>query len=131
MIMVGSSINTLLFSIFLLVVSLVALSDGRSVYIRNDLKSDLLTILCKSEDKHLGIQVLNYERELNFPIEAKSPTTFTCTMDWNGRLHKLDVFNSKRDGKVGKDLKWSIKNDRPCLLNSITNKYDLCNYSYN
>ncbi|CAL0306232.1 unnamed protein product [Lupinus luteus] len=133
MIMVGSSIHTLrFFSLSLLVVSLVTLSDGRSVNIKNYLRNDLLSILCRSEDKHLGMKVLNYERELTLPIEAKisKTSTFTCNMEWNGRIHKLDVFNSERDGKVGKDLKWSIQNDRPCLWNYSTNKYDLCKYSY-
>ncbi|CAL0301673.1 unnamed protein product [Lupinus luteus] len=133
MIMVGSSSHTLLFSLFLIVASLVALSEGRNVYIRNDLGNGIpLNIQCKSDDKNLGDHKLNYQQEINLPIKVKfcKTTTLTCTMTWNGQLHVLDVFNSKRDGKLGKDLKWSIQNNRPCLFNSSTKKYDLCNYSY-
>ncbi|CAL0313858.1 unnamed protein product [Lupinus luteus] len=133
MITVGSSIDTLLFSLFLLVASLMALCEGRSVYIRNDLRNgDFISVHCQSEDKDLGVQGLNYQRELTFPIKAKifKTTIYTCTLTWNGRLRRMDVFNSKWDGKLGKDLKWSIQDDRPCLLNFSTKKYDLCNYIY-
>ncbi|CAL0301672.1 unnamed protein product [Lupinus luteus] len=133
MIMVGSSRHTLLFSLFLIVASLVTLSEGRSVYVRNDLGNGILfRIQCRSDDKNLGAHTLNYKREINLPITAKNfkTPTLSCMMTWNGQLHVLDVFNSERDGKQGKDLKWSIQNNRPCLFNYNTNKYDLCNYSY-
>ncbi|KAE9591136.1 putative plant self-incompatibility S1 [Lupinus albus] len=133
MMMVGLSSHTLFFSLLLLIAILVAISEGRSVYVRNDLGNGIvLNIHCKSDDKDIGVQTLNYQREFNFPIKAKicKTTIYSCTMTWNGRLHVLDAFNSKRDGKLGGDIKWSIQNNRPCLFNSSTKKYDLCNYSY-
>ncbi|KAE9593555.1 putative plant self-incompatibility S1 [Lupinus albus] len=135
---VGLSSHTLFFSLPLLV-SLVVVSGGwsiftyRHIYVKNDLGNNILLIAhCESGNRDIGVQNLNYQQEFKFQfqVDISGPTKYNCSLTWDDKLHRFDVYDSNRDGNQCKDCKWNIQKDRPCRFNFDTQKYDLCDYSY-
>ncbi|CAL0302886.1 unnamed protein product [Lupinus luteus] len=132
--MVISSSHVLFFSLLVLAPLLCVfhywpILTYRHVYIRNDLgNGTLLTTHCKGLHDDLGVQKLNYQEEFKFQFKTNiwHTTTYFCGLTWDGKLHWLEAYKHTRDIHFCKDLKWSITNLRPCVLNCDTQKYDVC-----
>ncbi|KAL4285231.1 hypothetical protein GQ457_16G014060 [Hibiscus cannabinus] len=127
-----SSINSLLLFLMLLFVASEAgfLQHKQDILVYNDLQVGTdLTLHCKSKDDDLGIHVLTYQGnpfEFKFRPHFFGRTLFYCSMEWNGLVHRFDIYDYKRDFDKCERCLWNIKATGPCMLNYSTSKYDIC-----
>ncbi|GMJ10526.1 hypothetical protein like AT3G16970 [Hibiscus trionum] len=126
------SINLLLLFLMLLFVASEAgfLLHKQDILVYNDLQAGTdLTLHCKSGDNDLGIHVLTYHGnpfEFKFRPHFWAVTLFYCSFEWNGTVHRFDIYDFNRDFEKCKRCLWNIKANGPCMLNYDTNKYDIC-----
>ncbi|KAL4283096.1 hypothetical protein GQ457_16G014040 [Hibiscus cannabinus] len=128
----ASSINSLLLFLMLFFVASEAsfLQHKQDILVYNDLQAGTdLTLHCKSKDDDLGIHVLTYQGnpfEFKFRPHFFGVTLFYCSMEWNGAMHRFDIYEYKRDFDKCIRSRWNIKATGPCMLNYSTSKYDIC-----
>ncbi|TYI84171.1 hypothetical protein E1A91_D05G345600v1 [Gossypium mustelinum] len=114
----ASSINWLLSLMHLFVASETILPRHKvDVLIYNYLQNGTdLTVHCKSKDDDLGVHLLAFRNyyEFKFRPNLFGTTLFYCSMQWDGRMHWLDIYTSERDTCTY--CLWNVKPEGPCLV---------------
>ncbi|KAL5781513.1 hypothetical protein ACOSP7_006542 [Xanthoceras sorbifolium] len=98
----------------------IAFTPKVHVQLTNDLAPGFdLTLHCKSGEDDLGERVLPFHQSFNFHFRESvmGRTLFFCSMEWNGAVHRFDVYVQYRDDdKCGKHCLWFIRPAGPCLM---------------
>ncbi|GMI80356.1 hypothetical protein HRI_001704900 [Hibiscus trionum] len=126
-----SSPITRLLSLTLLLVSTEAILVPHKVHIivYNDLgPRKTLTIHCKSKNNSLGIRHVAYGHYYQFKFRPNflRNTLFYCSMKWDRRVHRFDIYVQARDRAVCETCVWKVRPDGPCLF-----AYNRVCYSWN
>ena len=122
--------KTMLLAVLVLVVALsdfnVAVHGESLVKVVNNLDGGLnLTLSCKYTPGGLNPPNVNSvlksgeTQELRLDVERIPFTTIGCTFKWAGHSHEFPVYINYRDfGYCRKKCTWSIKQDKPCMVDA-------------
>ena len=103
------------------------------VSIINDIQPDSnLTVHCKSKNDDLGVHDIPHggKYDIVFYPDFFGRTLYFCGMQWkDSPLKYFDIYKGKRDNSrclKCKHYDWSIRAGGPCMFNSKTKQFDIC-----
>ncbi|KAE8654107.1 hypothetical protein F3Y22_tig00117056pilonHSYRG00892 [Hibiscus syriacus] len=128
----SSPINWFLLSLLLFSISSVSgflVKPITTVVIHNDIGAgSYLTFHCKSKNDDLGVHVLTYgyTYTIKFRPLFMTGTLYFCGFEWDGTVHRFDIYDEDRDDPICTHCEWKIKPTGPCMQNPRNSKFDIC-----
>lgn len=87
-----------------------------------------LVLRCQSKDDDLGVHIIPFKGDYEFGFRPNfwGRTQFYCTMSWPSQFHYFDIYIASRDQFLCNTCLWNITEQRPCMFNYKTSRYDIC-----
>jgi hypothetical protein len=94
------------------------------VYITNNITDLQLGVRCRSRNRDLGFQTLNFGETYSFSIyTAFEEMQYFCKFSWTNEFHYFDIYDQARDYPSCKtECRWKINKVGPCKINATSNE---------